>query len=239
MPTIVSDPSTRLYKTKVATDTSEIDNAGLGLFTMKKITEGATIMIYKGYRVRRNKVYRNKEKIDEYSMGNADGKYVYCALNPNTGVMKSVAGYINDPLDDSLCNVKAVWRGKVCSIVAVRDIDEGEELYMAYGEDYWCQDKWSIRIIYKAWDNYAIRRTQKKWQQVLQSRRSKQIPDDSDPDDSSEESEGEEGVVSRTPTSYRLIWDQLDFSKPYFGEPHPFTPADLLPEAPPTITHCA
>ena len=45
--------------------------------------------------------------------------------------------------------------------------------------------------------------------------------------------------MSRTSTSYRLIWDQLDFSKPYFGEPHPFTPADLLPEAPPTITHCA
>ena len=239
MPTIVSDPSTRLYKSKVVTDTSGIDNAGLGLFTQKKIREGASIMTYKGYRVRPNKVYRNKDLIDEYSMGNAEGKYVYCALNPNTGEMKSVAGYINDPLDDSLCNVKAVWRGKVCTIVAVCDIEAGEELLMAYGEDYWCQDKWSIRIIYKAWDNYATRRTQRIWQSVLESRRSQRIPDDSDPDASSEESEGEEGVVSRTPTSYRLIWDQLDFSKPYFGEPHPISPADLLPEVSPTITHCA
>ena len=179
MPTIVSDPSTRLYKSKVATDTSDIDDAGLGLFTMKRIREGATIMV----RVRPNKVYRHKQSIDEYSMGNADGKYVYCAIKPDTNVMKSVAGFINDPLDDSLCNVKAVWRGKVCSIVAVRDIEPDEELLMAYGEDYWCQDKWSIRIIYKAWDNYATRRTQKKWQQVLQCRRNQQVTDDSDPDD--------------------------------------------------------
>ena len=254
MRNIVSDPSTKQFKSKVSVGDSELPNdAGLGLFTEKRVKEGTTLMLYKGYRVKKSRGYRNKEKIDLYSMGNADGKYVYCAINPDTNVMKSVAGYINDPLDDSLCNVKAVWRGKVCNIVAVRDIEEGEELYMAYGEDYWCQDKWSIRIIYKAWDNYATRRTQHKWQQVLQDRRNQEITDDSDPDDSSSEDEGERGVVSRTPTSDRLAWNQLDFSHSdlstqiaaMFAEEedyHPVTPLAVLPEGcdmVKTITECA
>ena len=47
--------------------------------------------------------------------------------------------------------------------------------------------------------------------------------------------------VSRTPTSDRILWDQLDFSHPYFGEKtHSVTPPDVSPEeCSTTITECA
>ncbi len=63
-------------------------------------------MLYKSYTVRKNKIHRNKEKIDENSVGDADGRYVYCTKNSGTNRMKTVAGYINAPLDASLSFTK-------------------------------------------------------------------------------------------------------------------------------------
>ncbi len=48
-------------------------------------------------------------------------------------------------------------------------------------------------------------------------------------------------TLSRNPTSDRILWGQLDFSHPYFGEDtQPVTPPDVSPEdSATTITECA
>lgn len=54
---------------------------------------------------------------------------------------KVLARYINDPLLEERCNVKfenikepRIW---YCPVVAQRDIEEGEELFISYGPRYW------------------------------------------------------------------------------------------------------
>jgi hypothetical protein len=107
-------------------------------------------------------------------------------------------GYINDTLDDDQCNVRAVWRGSRCYIVATREIELKEEFLMAYGANYWMRDVWESFIIRKAWDNYGIRRTQTQWRELYHRRViNEQEPDDISEDDSEEEEAGERKTVFR------------------------------------------
>ncbi len=45
--------------------------------------------------------------------------------------------FANDPVDDSLVNAKIVLRGKKLYLMATTEIEEGEEIYLSYGMDYW------------------------------------------------------------------------------------------------------
>jgi SET domain-containing protein len=49
------------------------------------------------------------------------------------------ARYINDPLNEEYVNCKFVPEPKFsrCAVVATRDIECGEELFVSYGEAYW------------------------------------------------------------------------------------------------------
>ena len=220
----VSDPTTITAGSRLGIQTSDIPTAGRGLFTLNRIREGRTIGEYFGDDIIPDHDYGQiNDLIASYSMGNHDDSYIYCAFSIARNVMLCMCGYINDPLDDSKCNVRPVWRGPRCRIVATRDIEPLEELYMAYGQASWMRDIWSSEIIRRAWDNYGVRRTEHLWRELYYSRlameaeeRSDSIEDVSDIEDSEDEGGGE-GVVSRVPTADRLLWDQLDFSKPYFG----------------------
>ncbi|GMH76069.1 hypothetical protein TrRE_jg7557 [Triparma retinervis] len=52
-----------------------------------------------------------------------------------------LARYINDPITSTFHNVKYVERPDMysCAVVATRDIVEGEEIFVSYGETYWEQ----------------------------------------------------------------------------------------------------
>ena len=234
----VSDLTTIAAGSRLGMKMSSVVNAGRGLYTYKKIREGKSIGEYFGDIVIPGHDYGQiNNLITAYSMGNRDNSHIYCAFSISRNRMLCVTGYINDPLDDSQCNVRAVWRGSRCYIVAVRDIERGEELLMAYGELYWMRLFWSSDIIKAAWNNYGMRRTNTRWNELYQSKLAMEasglVSEDevNDSDTEVNEDEGENGVVSRTPTSDRILWDQLDFSHPYFGEDtHSVTPPDSSPE---------
>jgi hypothetical protein len=118
---------------------------------------------------------------------------------------------------------------------------------MAYGELYWMRLFWSSDIIKTAWNNYGMRRTNARWNELYQRKLAMEATGDLsedevyDSDTEVNEDEGESGVVSRTPTPDRILWDQLDFSHPYFGDnQQSVTPPDVSPEdCATTITECA
>ncbi len=133
----VFNHSTREAGTRVGKSFSKIDNFGNGLFTYERIREGRIVGEYFGDRIIKDHDYGTiNNLISSYSMGNHDESIIYCTFSVHRNKMLCMMGYINDPLDDDKCNVRAVWRGNRCFIVATRDIRPREELLMAYGATY-------------------------------------------------------------------------------------------------------
>jgi hypothetical protein len=98
---------------------SEIPNAGQGLHAYNWIREGKTVGEYFGINIDNDFDYGEaNDLIASYSMGNHDDSVLYCAFNIATNTLVCMAGYINDPLDDLKCNVRPVWHGNRCRIVA-------------------------------------------------------------------------------------------------------------------------
>jgi hypothetical protein len=125
-------------------------------------------------------------------------------------------GYINDPLDDLMCNVRPVWNGHRCRIVATRDIVAGEEFLMAYGDISWMRDIWPSAIIERAWQNYGTRRTNAAWSEVYQRRIARELESDTDDSEVSDDEqwqddwEDEEGAVFRS----RIVIDLTQGEEP-------------------------
>lgn len=59
-----------------------------------------------------------------------------------------MARYINDPLNERYVNCQFVAQPdkRRCAVVATRDIEEGEELFVSYGEAYWSQKEQEATI---------------------------------------------------------------------------------------------
>ena len=190
----VFDYSTNAAGSNLGIKVSEIPNAGQGLHTFNRIREGKTVGEYFGINIDKDFDYGEvNDLIASYSMGNHDDSVIYCAFNIATNTLVCMAGYINDPLDDHKCNVRPVWHGNRCRIVAVRDIEEGEELLMAYGDIFWMRDIWPSELIERAWENYGRTRTNALWRVIYHRRIAEEVAaedtDDlfeSDEDDQSE-----------------------------------------------------
>ena len=203
----VFDFSTIAAGSQVGIQVSSIPDAGRGLFTYKDVREGRTIGEYFGMDVIRDHDYGDlNDIIASYSMGNHDSSHIYCAFSIGTRTMLCMMGYTNDPLDDLMCNVRPVWNGDRCRIVATRDIVAGEEFLMAYGDIFWMRDIWPSGIIERAWQNYGTRRTNAAWTEVYQRRIARELESDTDDSEVSEVSgeeqwqddwEDEEGAVFR------------------------------------------
>ena len=116
---------------------SLIDNAGLGLFAKKGMKENEIICSYEGTEI-------TQEQLNN-SYGDRD--YVasaYC--EPGSAVLKFIDArgrddcygrYANDPLDDLIVNAKIQWREGKMVLVAMVEIEEGDEIYVSYSRDYW------------------------------------------------------------------------------------------------------
>lgn len=122
---------------------STIPNAGNGLFTKVKLTKGETICYYTGYRHDYQSQKRLKDRTYVLKLQNG-----YPTHNRrNDGFVDALpcpevlARYINDPRLEERCNVKFehvqqtdIW---YCPVVALRDVEVGEELFVSYGPRYW------------------------------------------------------------------------------------------------------
>ena len=235
----VSDFSTIAAGVKLGIKDSELPyDCGRGLFTFKKIREGRSIGQYFGTIVEKDYHYGGiNDLITSYSMGNRDSSYIYCAFSIATQAMLCMMGYINDPLDDTLCNVRPVWNGPQCDIVAVRDIDEKEELLMAYGDKFWMRLLWTSAIIKAAWDNYGLRRTNAQWRDLYNRKLEIEASGDSseevfESDDEVNDDGGEMEVVFRGEPVQRILMDFTLGDEPVVTIIQVTTTPDIIPEVP-------
>jgi SET domain-containing protein len=117
---------------------STLPNAGLGLFTDQPFKKGDTIIEYLGEIITWPEALKRDEKgkggyvfhitnkhcIDAYPQENSLGKYA----NDARGFSK-IKGLKN--------NSEYETRKKQAFIIATRDIQAGEEIFVWYGADYW------------------------------------------------------------------------------------------------------
>ena len=131
------------YETQLKVAPSTIEGAGNGLFALTAIPKGDTVCHYTGYRHDYQSQKRLRDRSYVLKLQNGWPKYD----RRNDGFVDALptrevlARYINDPRNEDKCNVKfeyiqqpGVWH---CPVVALRDIEVGEELFISYGPRYW------------------------------------------------------------------------------------------------------
>ena len=155
--TTTSDVSTRRYRRELSVRISELNSeeneAGNGVYTKKFIKDKGIICEYMGPHIENDAYAMQLIRCRMYSVSH--GGITICGLNEADGEPSCVAAVINDPLDDERCNVKLQWKNGRCYIVAMRDIEEGEELYLAYGGGYWISDHHPRHLLEQARANYT------------------------------------------------------------------------------------
>ena len=111
---------------------SRVPGAGLGLYATKSFSKGTIVCCYTG------KEYRTKEAI------RLEDKSYLMRLGPQTYVdakddQTIAARYINDCRNKRLYNVvfNKLETEKRADVIALRDIEEDEELFVDYGKWYW------------------------------------------------------------------------------------------------------
>lgn len=117
---------------------STVPAAGQGLFAARHFAGGALLCVYRGTAVSLVEAMRRKEAGEhgDYVMGGF-GANVRIDAGPHPEVL---ARYINDDLSETpRHNVKFVkLKAQQCAlVVALRDIEAGEELFAFYGQGYW------------------------------------------------------------------------------------------------------
>ena len=121
-------------ETKVEIGKSWVMNAGFGLFASNNIKHGEIICVYRGEVLTTVEALRKTDK--SYLMRLGEQCYVD-ALDD----LDCVARYINDcrnPLCYNATFDKCPTE-QIARVVAIRDIDAGEEIYVDYGKWYWLQ----------------------------------------------------------------------------------------------------
>ena len=117
---------------------STVPGAGRGLFAARHFARGSLLCVYRGTTVSLVEAIRRKEAGEH-------GDYVMGGFGANVridagGHPEVLARYINDDLSElPRHNVKFVkLKAHKCALVlALRDIEAGEELFAFYGEGYW------------------------------------------------------------------------------------------------------
>jgi hypothetical protein len=139
-------PTTK-YENQLKVSPSTIEGAGNGLFASSPIPKGETICHYTGYRHDYQSQKRLRDRSYILKLQNGWPKFD----RKNDGFVDALpcpevlARYINDPRREDKCNVKfehiqqpGIWH---CPVVALRDIDVGEELFVSYGPRYWVESR--------------------------------------------------------------------------------------------------
>mmetsp|Transcript_19907 Transcript_19907/g.36003 ORF Transcript_19907/g.36003 Transcript_19907/m.36003 type:complete len:304 (+) Transcript_19907:148-1059(+) len=133
------------YENSLKAAPSTIAGAGNGLFATTSIPKRAIVCHYTGYRHHYHSQKRLMNRAYLLKLQNGWPKFDrrndgFVDALPSLDVL---ARFINDPLIEERCNVKfehirepGIWH---CPVVALRDIAEGEELFVSYGPRYWLE----------------------------------------------------------------------------------------------------
>lgn len=123
------------------TSTSQLPNAGLGLYTAVKIYKDETISVFKGEILTKKEIKRRVElDEDKYFIEMLNGKIM------DSMHVDCFAKYANDvkgSTDTSFKNNAIITvndKKKIC-IVAKRTIQSGEEIFCGYGKEYWAKHR--------------------------------------------------------------------------------------------------
>lgn len=149
-----------LLEKQLRVKTSQLANAGKGLFTTKPIPKGTRIVEYKG---RRSKW---KDVKDE------DGKNGYIFYINRNHVINALptktalARYANDArgltrVKGMVNNADYVVDGLKAYIESKRDIAAGAEIFVDYGKDYWKVIRDNMKL-WKAEEKEAAKQARKK-----------------------------------------------------------------------------
>ena len=141
------------YEDQLKIAPSTIKDAGNGLFALVNIPKGATVCNYAGYRHHYQSQKRLKDRAYVLKLQNGWPKHD----RRNDGFINALptkdvlARYINDPsgpigsINEEKCNVKFehiqepnIW---YCPVISLREIAEGEELFISYGPRYWSESR--------------------------------------------------------------------------------------------------
>ncbi len=127
--------------------TSQLPNSGKGLFTTKPIKKGEKVIEYKG-EIIEWKEYKKRVEL------NKDG-YLFFINNKNCidayNTPQHKARFANDA--SGLGRVKGLNNNCVyeiednkCFIVATKNIDANEEIFVSYSKEYWDCIRYNIKI---------------------------------------------------------------------------------------------
>jgi SET domain-containing protein len=118
-------------------ETSQLPNAGKGLFTAIKIYKEEVISVFKGEiisdEVAKNRVETNK---DQYFINMLNGE-IMDSMN-----VECFAKYANDAEGFTFSKYKnnskiALDENDAICIIAIKNIQPGEEIFCSYGKKYW------------------------------------------------------------------------------------------------------
>lgn len=127
--------------------TSQLPNAGKGLFTTTPIKKGAQIIEYKGEIIDWKEYEKRVERDEDGYLFFINKKHCIDAFN----TPQHKARYANDAA--GLSRVKGLKNNSVyeiednkCFIIATRDIAAGEEIFVNYTKEYWDCIRYNISI---------------------------------------------------------------------------------------------
>jgi hypothetical protein len=126
---------------------SQLPNAGKGLFTTAPIEKGTKIVEYLGEIIDWKEYERRVERDEDGYLFFVNKKHCIDAFN----TPEHIARYANDAA--GLSRVKGLKNNSVydtegnrCFIVATRDIEPGEEIFVNYTKDYWDCIRYNIKL---------------------------------------------------------------------------------------------
>lgn len=135
------------YEESLEVATSTIEGAGNGLFAKSSIPKGEVVCYYSGFRHHYQSQKRLKDRAYVLKLQNGWPKFDrkndgFVDALPTRNVL---ARFINDPRNEEKCNAKfehiqepGIW---YCPVVAQRDIEAGEEVFISYGPRYWSESR--------------------------------------------------------------------------------------------------
>lgn len=121
---------------------SQIPKSGKGLFTTCDIKKGQRIVEYKG-RLHKWKDIKFQDASNGYLL------YMTSQAVIDGRASKSLGRYANDAaglsrVDGLKNNAEYLYQGKRCYIESKRKIKAGEEIFVAYGREYWSDRRMEI-----------------------------------------------------------------------------------------------
>ena len=116
---------------------SQIPDAGDGVYTTQAFAKGALLSCFDGTRLTKPEAERKRDGFYQLDLGPKDDDMVIDAATVRRKCGSPIGGFINDPRNSKLVNVRFRREGDKVMIYAKRNLRQGEELFWDYGRMYW------------------------------------------------------------------------------------------------------